>query len=1409
MASSDADRDLADMEEALLRLLLDSHSVTSSSAVSCELGAWRAVQDDGALLGSIRAHPITSDRRYVLTFHSPTYHVPDDGAVLVNDAMRAISLGMTYSVELRATLALLDTHAAGTALVHERHGVVLGRAPLLAGLRVTPDGRIEPRNSGHGFLGELAHTNLDFAFIVRGGIYIIPSGLQPIPNAVSVRVDASHVRVAVKSCGMPAITHAGAFELRATHSLSGTTRVLGPIEFHIPRFVDETVAASAASPPSVLLLLNALGVQNAAQAFRLFVFNAPHVDMIAALHPTFAAYTWTSQSEAVARLAVLMTGSRKNVDGTLRTLEQELLAGDGRGSMFDDVHVVHIGYMANRLLWEFLVPRSQVGRIGACKYGRLYGTGQRHLQQNHTIVTETVHDFYDRVAKRIATTAVASEADIVAAVSAVEFPHQKFTDEAEAMIVRSKFRRINGMPVDAASACGFELPINDPAGAAAAAKHRRLLQQQRRGGGGGEAATVQQQQQQQQPNPAPVFKVHLTSHKIDSNTIAAQNGTNAQTIGFIGKVRKCTFLRNPDPTQRTKMPGNSGKLCEAETCVNKRVGLDNAYAITCRCTGILPVSVDAHAMLLVRELLSQQQHAVPVQWTKLPAEFALVFFNHTPLLFLLPTLTPVGSVPAALMRARDILILARRAGRFQTRSISFWIEFPSPIDTAALLRNSGCGVVPALFIETDTGRAERPLIIVRGRDGRVPLLDTLMLRREDKALVHRETGRVVCSVNELYELQLADLVAAAEEEQFHVAMSVADIVPGRTHYLEFTPQAWYGLMTLLCALGDYGPSTRLMYYAHHMTQAANSIGWRREANRTDARAGVMSLYAQRRLAPTMVEALTGLCKLPFSNIVRVTVNTCGGEGEEDAIVGNAASSDRGLARTEATYIFSELVDTRSMPRGASFGPRVYRYRVRLPNPTPVGTVVRWTRELASTVLSEDAEAAASATAPAIGAFVTVEADNNNGVYTVRHEAAAVRRRQMESYAHLHPWTGLPRIGSVLRSTDPLIALVGEDGTDASVFATKVIFDSGRVERVTVAPAPSGRVRVTIHVVMQMDNGGGGAAECDCVGIPMGVGDKFTAAQGNKGVIGRLVPASELPHCGDIVPDIVINPATVVGRTIAGVMLAMAAGILVACTGEQIDATPFARVKAHERIAAADCAFRNMDMLCRRVTRLVCRDVDDDEVYAAVLADVVARRATTTAEEARRAMEIVDEIAVHGRRPADPRFHMAFTMYSTRIASCTQPFVCGRTGRFLGPLKWGLIDMYNLRRFAATELRACGNDTTKDRETKAPTGHGVQRFGRQEVAALRGTGATNVCQDVIHNTSDMVSRMVCPSCGTTVVEAIDNDAGGMRRHRVRCVLCKRGLGPECEVPLSNSAVRMGQHFFAANVDWRFITGKTEQ
>jgi hypothetical protein len=140
--------------------------------------------------------------------------------------------------------------------------------------------------------------------------------------------------------------------------------------------------------------------------------------------------------------------------------------------------------------------------------------------------------------------------------------------------------------------------------------------------------------------------------------------------------------------------------------------------------------------------------------------------------------------------------------------------------------------------------------------------------------------------------------------------------------------------------------------------------------------------------------------------------------------------------------------------------------------------------------------------------------------------------------------GIIREKAVIHDKTVLVARYLKDETgmlrDASLMPT--VFTKGRVDKVAVIHQNDGRRIVHVRVLEER--------------IPE-LGDKFSTRHGQKGTMGMMLDAQDMPRTADgMVPDVVVNPHCIPSRMTIAQLLEQTFGKLGAIVGAKMNATSF-------------------------------------------------------------------------------------------------------------------------------------------------------------------------------------------------------------------------------------------------------------
>lgn len=222
---------------------------------------------------------------------------------------------------------------------------------------------------------------------------------------------------------------------------------------------------------------------------------------------------------------------------------------------------------------------------------------------------------------------------------------------------------------------------------------------------------------------------------------------------------------------------------------------------------------------------------------------------------------------------------------------------PAEINVAYYEFNYGGSIVREIYFNADPGRVRRPLIVVE--DGQVKLT-------KDHAS-KLALGKI--SFDDLVNNGVVEFLDAEEEENALIAVSLKDVTSETTH-LEISPLLIFGVVSAMVPFAEHNHSPRNTYEAA-MAKQALGLPFVNINNAFYTTFHVMT-YPQIPLVSSKVDQIIGLDKRPNGQNFLVAVLSHP-YNMEDAIVLNAASIQRGLARS-TTYKSYE-VEARRYPMG--------------------------------------------------------------------------------------------------------------------------------------------------------------------------------------------------------------------------------------------------------------------------------------------------------------------------------------------------------------------------------------------------------------------------------------------------------------------------------------------------------------
>ncbi|NYZ77779.1 DNA-directed RNA polymerase subunit B [Candidatus Micrarchaeota archaeon] len=219
-------------------------------------------------------------------------------------------------------------------------------------------------------------------------------------------------------------------------------------------------------------------------------------------------------------------------------------------------------------------------------------------------------------------------------------------------------------------------------------------------------------------------------------------------------------------------------------------------------------------------------------------------------------------------------------------------ELPSQTNVAYKARTN------EIFVNTDEGRARRPLIVVK--HGKSAFTEEIQKQLTEKKI----------NWNTLVEKGIVEYLDAEEEENALVALDEEDLIPDNTH-LEIDPVSILGFASSQAPFPEYNMAPRVLMAAQHTKQSLGLY----TANfnlRSDTRAHLL-FYPQRPIVRTRVYESFEISKRASGQNFVVAVLSYYGYNMNDALVLNKSAVERAMGRSAFMRTYS--VEERRYPGG--------------------------------------------------------------------------------------------------------------------------------------------------------------------------------------------------------------------------------------------------------------------------------------------------------------------------------------------------------------------------------------------------------------------------------------------------------------------------------------------------------------
>ena len=402
-------------------------------------------------------------------------------------------------------------------------------------------------------------------------------------------------------------------------------------------------------------------------------------------------------------------------------------------------------------------------------------------------------------------------------------------------------------------------------------------------------------------------------------------------------------------------------------------------------------------------------------------------------------------------------------------------------------------------IYTDSGRTQRPLFIVENHEN-INGLNELRLKITKNNIQDLENKKI--NFDELVNNGIIEYLDVEEEEVSMIAMKISDLTSHKDYcstytHCEIHPAMILGVSASIIPFPDHNQSPRNVYQSA-MGKQAIGVYCSNFNLRMDTLAHLL-FYPQRPLVVTQSMEYLKFKDLPAGINAIVAIMCYTGYNQEDSVIMNQSSIDRGMFRTAffRTYIAEEKREARLK-------------------------------------------------------FETIEVPDRQDTMGIRHGV----------YSKLD-CEGLISPGTRVSGDDIIIGKTGlikmEDDLEIDV-DNDISNISKRKQDISEAMSPNEN-GVIESVMLTTDRQGFKLAKVKTrsIRIPQ-IGDKFASRHGQKGTIGMTYSQEDLPFTLEgITPDIVVNPHAIPSRMTIGHLIECLGSKVSALRGFESDATPFTDV----------------------------------------------------------------------------------------------------------------------------------------------------------------------------------------------------------------------------------------------------------
>jgi DNA-directed RNA polymerase II subunit RPB2 len=582
-----------------------------------------------------------------------------------------------------------------------------------------------------------------------------------------------------------------------------------------------------------------------------------------------------------------------------------------------------------------------------------------------------------------------------------------------------------------------------------------------------------------------IFQGHLVENfmikslKGDWGLDAAKNGivqdlNRLSYMGFISHMRRV----NTPIDSSTKIvdphrlhPSQWGMMCPCESPDGASIGLLKNFALLCHVSSDVPSRITRDALVSKAKYV----HLIKLLPSQMMEMTKVILNNNW-----------IGCTEDPLTFVETVKEMRRNLEVHPMTSVQWNIP------------NS------EIYIYSDAGRVCRPLLIVN--KGNTLAIGDDIIERLGKGSMHWPS---------LFDKNAPiEFVDVAESDSSLIATTIGDMRNPLMKYThcEIHASTMFAVLTANIPFANHNQAPR-NYFSGAQGKQAIGVYSTQFNNRMDT-AGYVLHYPQRSIVNTRYMTYMRNNTLPNGENAIVAIMCYTGYNQEDSIIINKASVERGMFNLTCFKTLIEDEDTNEMTG----------QRIVFCNPVEVA------KKGKSVKLSYKDQPAVYETLDEYG-YPKLNTKIKEGTMYLGKVRISSQRAAMQEAGG----------GAPLLPVASADGAAGEEVLDErSAVADKTL--AGIVDKVFVYTSEKGRRQCKIRLRK--------------VRTPV-LGDKHASRHAQKGTIGMILPPEDMPFTKDgVVPDLIINPHAIPTRMTIGHLIECVLGKLGSLEGEFFDATPF-------------------------------------------------------------------------------------------------------------------------------------------------------------------------------------------------------------------------------------------------------------